>query len=112
MTLQRTPQPETLAPLLAAGTDELAAELVADVKEKSTVSKNPNAVAALASSQAALAIEALVAKYLGAHLGTFWSQEVIAASTVAVLYIGRNGLKRALGKIGATLKSVWTGPSS
>lgn len=72
--------------------------------------ENPNAVAALASSQAAVAVEQLVSSYLNAGVGPFWSQEIMAAVVVAVLYVGRHGLKAALGKVGTTGKSVWTGP--
>lgn len=74
------------------------------------MSKNPNALAALASSQAALAVEQLLAKYLDAHVGALWEQEIMAGLTVAVLYVGRHGLKAAFGKVASTLKRVWAGP--
>lgn len=74
--------------------------------------QNPNAVAALASSQAALALEQLVGKYLDASVGAFWEQEIMAAATIAVLYIGRNGLKAAFGKVVSAAKGVWTGPKA
>lgn len=104
------PTPELVAE--PAPTPELAAELAPKPTKESTMSRNPNAIAALASSQAALAVMAIVSKYLGAHLGPFWSQEVIAGATVVVLYVGRSGIKGALGMVMRTLKSIWTGPSS
>lgn len=70
--------------------------------------KNPNAVAALATTQAALAVEQLLAKYLDTAVGSFWEQEIMAAATVVVLYIGRHGLKAALGKALSSLKAVWS----
>ena len=73
--------------------------------------KNPNAVAAVTASQAAIAVEQLLSTYLNASVGPFWSQEIMAAVVVAVLYIGRNGLKAALGKVVSVAKSTWTGPS-
>ena len=69
--------------------------------------KNPNAVAALLSSQGAVALEQLVSRYLNAYAGPFWSQEIMAAVIVVVLYVGRNGLKAALAKVVATAKSLW-----
>ena len=69
--------------------------------------QNPNAVAALAASQAAVALEQIASKYLSASVGAFWEQEIMAAVTVAVLYIGRNGLKTALGKLVGSAKAVW-----
>lgn len=69
--------------------------------------KNPNAVAAILSSQAALAVEQLVSHYLNADVGPFWSQEIMAAFTGAVLYVGRDGLKAALLKIVDEAKSLW-----
>lgn len=71
---------------------------------------NPNAVAALASSQAAVAVEQLVNTYLNSSVGPFWSQEIMAAVVVVVLYIGRNGLKAALAKVKSSGVSIWTGP--
>ena len=73
---------------------------------------NPNATAALAASQAALAVEQLVSKYLSASVGSFWEQEIMAAVTVCVLYIGRNGLRAALAKVKGTAKSIWVGHSA
>lgn len=72
--------------------------------------KNPNAVAALAASQAALAAEQLLSKYLTASVGAFWEQEIMAAATVAVLYVGRHGIKAALGNAVETAKRVWAPP--
>lgn len=71
--------------------------------------ENPNAVAALASSQAAVAAEQLLSKYLNASVGSFWSQEIMAAVVISVLYIGRNGLKAAFGKVVGAGKSIWVG---
>lgn len=96
----------------AAPLAESADVVPAPELKETIVSNNPNAIAALATSQAALAVEAIVGRYLGAHLGPFWSQEAIAGATVVVLYVGRNGLRRALGKVAASLKSVWTGPAT
>lgn len=76
------------------------------------MSKNPNAVAALASSQAALALEQLAGRYLDASVGSFWEQELMAGFTIAVLYIGRHGLKAALGKVAASLRAVWSPPAA
>lgn len=70
--------------------------------------KNPNAVAALVSSQAALAIEQLVSTYLNSSVGPFWSQEIMAAAVAVVLYIGRDGIKGALLKVKTTVKSLWS----
>lgn len=64
-------------------------------------------MAALASSQAVIALEQLAAKYLDATVGPFWAQEITAAAVVAVLYIGRHGLKAALAKTVQTVKAVW-----
>lgn len=74
--------------------------------------QNPNALAALASSQAAVALEQLAENDLDVHVGTFWSKEIIAGGVVAVLYIGRHGLKAALGKVAATAKSIWAPPAA
>lgn len=71
--------------------------------------QNPNAVAAVTASQAAIAVEQLLSQYLNASVGPFWAQEIMAAVVVAVLYIGRNGLKSALGKVAGAGKSVWVG---
>jgi steroid 5-alpha reductase family enzyme len=68
---------------------------------------NPNALAALVSSQAALAVEQLVGHYLNASVGSFWSQEIMAAAIAAVLYVGRNGLRAALLKVLTTARSLW-----
>ena len=73
--------------------------------------KNPNAVAAVTASQAAIAVEQLLSTYLNASVGSFWSQEIMAAVVVAVLYIGRNGLKAALGKVVSVAKAVWAPPA-
>lgn len=73
--------------------------------------KNPNATAAVVSSQAVIAVEQLVSTYLNASVGPFWSQEIMAAGVVIVLYIGRNGLRAAGNKVVSTLRAVWTGPS-
>lgn len=73
--------------------------------------QNPNAVAALTSSQVAIAVEQLVSNYLNAGVGPFWSQEIMAAGIAAVLYIGRNGLKAALGKTVKIAKGVWAPPA-
>lgn len=73
--------------------------------------ENPNAVAALVSSQAAVAVEQLGETYLNAHIGPFWSKEIIAAVTITVLYVGRHGIKAALVKVWATAKNLWS-PSS
>lgn len=69
--------------------------------------KNPNAFAALLSSQAAVAVEQLVQRYLSAGLGPFWGKELMAAVVVAVLYVGRHGLRAALVKALATVRAVW-----
>lgn len=69
--------------------------------------KNPNAVAALASSQIALAGEQLLARYLNAKIGAFWEQEIMAAVTIGVLYVGRDGIKGALLKAVAVVKNIW-----
>jgi hypothetical protein len=69
--------------------------------------QNPNAVTALVSSQAAVALEQLGEKYLDVRVGTFWSKEIMAVLIVCVLYIGRDGLKAALGKVVSTAKSIW-----
>lgn len=69
--------------------------------------KNPNAVAALSSSQAVIAIEQLVSRYLNASVGAFWEQEIMAAATIIVLYIGRHGIRAAVLKVVSTVKSVW-----
>jgi hypothetical protein len=72
--------------------------------------QNPNAVAVLASTQAAVAGEEILSKYLDANVGSFWSKEIMAGAAIAVLYIGRHGIKAALGKVASTGKAVWTGP--
>lgn len=72
---------------------------------------NPNAAVAVVSSQAVIAVEQLVNTYLNASVGPFWSQEIMAAGVALVLYVGRHGVKAALGKVVKTAKSVWTGPA-
>lgn len=74
--------------------------------------KNPNAVAAVVSSQAALAVEQLAATYLNSSVGPFWSQEIMAAAVAVVLYIGRDGIKGALLKVKATARSLWSPPAA
>lgn len=74
--------------------------------------QNPNAVAVLASTQAAVAGEALLSRYLDANIGSFWSKEVMAGIAISVLYIGRDGLKAALGKLVSTVKAVWAPPAA
>jgi len=74
--------------------------------------QNPNAVAALVSSQAAVALEQLAENYLDVHVGNFWSKEIIATGIVGVLYVGRHGLKAALGKVVSTAKSIWAPPAA
>lgn len=69
--------------------------------------QNPNAMAAVVSSQAAIAVEQLVSHYLNSSVGPFWSQEIMAVAIGAVLYIGRNGLKAALGKVVSSARSLW-----
>lgn len=73
--------------------------------------QNPNAVAALVSSQAAVALEQLGENYLDVHVGSFWSKEIMAGAIVSVLYVGRHGLKAALGKIASTAKGIWAPPA-
>lgn len=73
--------------------------------------QNPNAVAALVSSQAAVALEQLGENYLDLRVGPFWSKEIMAGTIVCVLYVGRHGLKAGLGKIAATAKSIWAPPA-
>ena len=73
--------------------------------------QNPNATAAVVSSQAVIAAEQLVSTYLNASVGPFWSQEIMAAGVALVLYIGRHGIKAALSKVAGTAKSAWTGPT-
>lgn len=73
--------------------------------------QNPNAVAALAASQAAVAVEQLAARYLDASIGAFWEQEIMAAATIAVLYVGRHGVKAALAKVVASARAVWAPPA-
>lgn len=71
------------------------------------MSKNPNAIAALASSQIAIAGEQLLSRYLNAKLGAFWEQEIMAGVTIAVLYVGRDGVKGAFLKAVDLVKSMW-----
>lgn len=73
--------------------------------------KNPNAIAALSSSQAVIAIEQLVSRYLGASVGAFWEQEIMAAATVVILYIGRHGLRAAFARVFSQAKSIWAPPA-
>lgn len=73
--------------------------------------RNPNAVAALFSTQAAVALEALIQRYLSAGLGPFWGKEAMAAAVIVVLYVGRHGIKAAFAKVVETTKAVWAPPA-
>jgi hypothetical protein len=70
---------------------------------------NPNALAALMVSQAAVAAESFSSNYLNASVGPVWSREIVSAGVVAVLYVGREGLRKALVQVGGTVKRVWSG---
>jgi hypothetical protein len=70
---------------------------------------NPNALAALVVSQVAVAAEAFASSYLDVSVGPVWSKEIVSAGVVVVLYVGRHGLKSALGQVVGTAKRVWSG---
>lgn len=74
--------------------------------------KNPNAIAVWVASHAVIAVEQLVQTYLHRQLPPYWATEATADVATVVLYVGRNGMKAAAGRVWQTVKHVVFGPAA
>lgn len=73
---------------------------------------HPNAIAAFVAAQSAVAVQWLLERYAHRSLTDNWKAEVVADVTVAVLYVGRNGLKAALQRSLGAARALWNGPGT
>ena len=71
--------------------------------------KNPNALAAAASSLLAIGVQWLLERYAHVRLDGYWKAASTGGASVVVLYVGKHGLKAALGRVWNGPKIVWSG---
>jgi len=73
------------------------------------MTSNPNAVASLVAGAACLGVQWLVQRYAHVALTGYWKTAVTGATITGTLYVGRDGLKGALGRLWNGPKKVWAG---
>lgn len=70
--------------------------------------KNRNAVATLIATKLVEAVQAILTVYFHKTLPAFWQTELTSDFAVAVLYVGKDGIKGALVRVAALAKRVWS----
>ena len=73
--------------------------------------QNPNATVAAVSAAITVAAQWLVQKYAHVALTGYWATAVTSGVTVAVLYVGKHGIKAALARLWAGPRKAWAGVS-
>ncbi len=70
---------------------------------------HPNAFAAAVAGGSTIAAQWLIQRYAHASLSEYWKDAITAGVTVGVLWVGRNGLRAAFGRILNGPKKIWSG---
>jgi hypothetical protein len=70
---------------------------------------NPNARAAALAGAIAIAAQWLTERYAHVALSDYWKAVITTGATVAILYVGKNGVKAALLRLLNGPKAAWTG---
>jgi hypothetical protein len=73
---------------------------------------HPNACAAFVASAATIGAQWLVQRYAHMALSDYWKMAITSGATVAVLYVGRAGVKGALGRLWNGPKTIWSGATA
>lgn len=73
---------------------------------------HPNAFAAALAGAVTIGAQWLVQRYAHAALSDYWKTALDSAVTVAVLYVGKHGLRAAISRILNGPKTIWTGAPS
>lgn len=71
--------------------------------------KNPNAIAASVAAALSIGLQWLVQRYGHVALSDYWKTAATSAFTVAVLYVGRNGVKQAVLRLVDGPRKAWSG---
>ena len=73
---------------------------------------HPNAFAAAFAGAVTIGAQWLVQRYAHAALSDYWKTALTSGATVAVLYVGKHGLKAAVGRLLNGPKTVWSGTAA
>lgn len=71
--------------------------------------QHPNTFAALFASAITLGAQWLVQRYAHVALPGYWQDAVTSGVTVAVLYVGKAGVKAAIARVWNGPKKIWSG---
>lgn len=71
--------------------------------------QHPNTFAALFASAITLGAQWLVQRYAHVALSDYWKAAVTSGVTIAVLYVGKNGVKAALFRLVDGPRKAWAG---